>query len=187
MAESGLQNAVSGAGATGFWQFLKSAGKEQGLIINGEVDERYHVEKATIAACKYLKKLYNKFGSWTMAAAAYNMGHTGLQKQVDRQKQNNYFDLILNDETSRYVFRILAIKAIHNEPKDFGFNLEVDNMYQQYPYKTFIVDGAIESWPDFCKSHDITYRELKLLNPWLRDASLTNTEKREYKIKVLEK
>ncbi len=187
MAESGLQNVVSKAGATGYWQFLKGAGKEQGLIINGEVDERYHIEKSTLAACKYLKKLYDKFGSWTMAAAAYNMGPTGLQRQVDRQKQNNYFDLILNDETSRYIFRILAIKAIHGAPKDFGFNLVQEDMYQQYPHKILLVDGAIPSWPDFCTQNNITYRDLKLLNPWLREANLVNSEKREYKVKVLEK
>lgn len=187
MAESGLQNVVSSAGATGFWQFLRGAGKEMGLTINSEIDERYHVEKATKAACKYLQKLYDKFGSWPLAAAAYNMGPTGLQKQLDRQEEDDYFNLILNDETSRYVFRILAIKTIHEAPHDFGFNLDVQDMYQPYNYRILQVDESVPSWPKFCKDNNITYRELKLLNPWLRDAKLTNESKKTYKVKVIEK
>ncbi|MEZ5009260.1 MAG: lytic transglycosylase domain-containing protein [Chitinophagales bacterium] len=187
MAESGLQDVVSPAGASGFWQFLKSAGKENGLVINSEVDERYHVEKATEAACKYLKQAHDKFGSWTMAAASYNMGMTGLQNQIDRQKQSNYYDLLLNSETGRYVYRILAIKSIHTAPLDFGFNLDPSDMYQPYPYKVFLIDNSVPSWPDFCAQNNITYKDLKMLNPWLREANLTNSENREYKIKVLEK
>lgn len=187
MAESGLQDVVSSAGATGFWQFLKTAGKEYDLVINGEVDERYHVEKATVAACDYLKKAYEKFGSWTMAAASYNMGMSGLQNQIDRQKQNKYFDLLLSDETSRYVFRILAIKSIHTSPSDYGFNLPKDDLYQPYNYKLVSIDNEVPSWPDFCAANKITYKELKMLNPWLREADLKNADNREYKIKVLQK
>lgn len=187
LAESGLQNVVSPAGAAGFWQFMKGTAKENDLIVNSEVDERYHLEKATQAACDYLKQLYDQFGSWTMAAAAYNMGQNGLRNQTERQEQSNYYDLILSDETSRYVFRILAMKAIFSEPADFGFNLTAADLYKPYAYKTFIIDGPVESWPAFCKQNGLTYRELKLLNPWLRDAQLTNSEKREYKVQVMEK
>jgi len=185
LAESGLQNVVSPAGASGYWQFMKGAAKEHGLKVSNEIDERYHVEKATEAACSYLIKMKNELGSWTLAAAAYNMGLSGLKKQMTRQMESNYYDLILNQETSRYVFRILAMKSIYSAPQDFGFQLEKTDLYQPYDYKIFLVDEAVESWPEYCKQQGITYRELKLLNPWLREAYLTNTEKKEYKIKIL--
>jgi len=185
LAESGLQNVVSPAGATGYWQFMKGAAKEHGLKVTNEVDERYHVEKATQAACSYLITMKEHLGSWTLAAAAYNMGLSGLKKQMDRQMEQDYYDLILSDETSRYVFRILALKSIYSAPHDFGFQLESTDMYEAYAYKMLIVDDEVKSWPEYCKQQGITYRELKLLNPWLREAYLTNTEKKEYKIKVL--
>lgn len=187
MAESGLQDVVSSAGATGFWQFMRSAGLEQGLTINSEVDERYHVEKSTEAACRYLKSLKEEFGSWTLAAAAYNMGRTGLMRQLERQEERNYYDLILNDETSRYVFRILALKSIYTAPLDFGFQLTTSDMYQPYEFKVEKVNSTVESWPEFCDARNITYRELKLLNPWLRDAQLTNSSGKEYEVKVMVK
>ena len=186
MAESGLQDVTSHKGATGFWQFMKTAATEQGLTITSEVDERYHVEKATEAACGLLRRHYNHFGSWTMAAAAYNMGQTGLQRQVDRQEQEIYYDLILNPETGRYIFRILAMKAIFSAPRDFGFELTEADMYHSYDYELQTVDHSVK-WPEFCAANDITYRELKLLNPWLREAQLTNTTGKEYTVKVMEK
>jgi hypothetical protein len=187
MAESGFQQVTSSKGATGYWQFMKSAAQEQGLQINSEIDERYHVEKATHAACRHLIKLHDDFGTWTMAAAAYNVGQAGLRKQVDRQQQTGYYDLLLNEETSRYVFRLIALKAIHTAPADFGFLLEETDLYQPYEYRTVAIDGPVESWPAFCAANDITYRELKLLNPWLRDAHLSNTSGRQYEIKVMSK
>lgn len=186
LAESGLQDVVSPAGATGFWQFMKAAAGEHGLKVNPEVDERYHVEKATVAACRYLKSLKSDFGSWTMAAAAYNMGQNGLRKQIGRQEEQNYYDLILSDETSRYVFRILALKAICSSPDDFGFYLTEQDLYPPYRYKEVVVRESVESWPEFCDKYDITYRQLKLLNPWLRDTYLTNSEGREYTIKIMQ-
>lgn len=185
LAESGLQNLTSPAGAKGFWQFMTAAAKEQGLIINSEVDERYHLEKSTEAACKYLQKLYDEFGSWTMAAAAYNMGQTGLRKQVERQGESNYFDLILSEETSRYVFRILALKTIHSAQDDFGFNLDVSDLYQPYDYNIVSIDATVSSWPEFCSANGITYRDLKLLNPWLREDKLSNASGRTYEVKVM--
>lgn len=187
LAESGLDNVVSSMGATGFWQFREAAASEYGLTVNSEVDERYHVEKATRAACAYLKSMKEDFGSWTLAAAAYNVGPTGLKRQMDRQRETNYYDLILPDETTRYVFRILALKSLHSAPEDFGFHLEEADMYPPYKYKEVVVDGEVESWPAFCDEHDITYRELKLLNPWLRETFLTNRNGRSYTVKVMEK
>ncbi len=184
IAESGLSNVVSSMGATGFWQFRKLAAKEQGLVVNNEVDERYHLEKSTKAACKYLKQLKEKFGTWSLAAAAYNMGPTGLKKQIERQKENSYFDLILNSETNRYLFRILALKTIFENPTKYGFALREEDMYQPVPHKIVVIDETIASWPKFCEENNITYKQLKLLNPWLRETSLTNTEKKEYKIKL---
>jgi membrane-bound lytic murein transglycosylase D len=187
LAESGFQNVVSPSGAAGFWQFMKGTATDYKLTLNDEVDERYHLEKSTEAACVYLKKLKEQFGSWTMAAAAYNMGQGALKSQIDKQEQSNYYDLILSDETSRYVFRVLALKAIFTEPEDFGFVLTNADLYQPYEYKNVVVEGPIESWPKFCQQHDITYRQLKLLNPWLREAHLTNTANLAYEIKVMAK
>lgn len=186
LAESGLQHQVSPAGATGFWQIMPAAGKELGLVMDNEIDERYHVEKSTRAAARYLKKLHAEFGSWSMAAAAYNMGQTGLRRQVERQGEGNYYDLLLNDETSRYVFRILALKAIFSAPQDFGFELESSDMYRPYKYRTETVDYPVESWADFCEERGITYRELKLLNPWLREAHLTNPGGKAWEVKIWE-
>ncbi len=185
LAESGLANVVSPSGATGYWQFLESTALSYGLEISSEVDERYHVEKATKAACDYFKKAYSEFGSWTMAAAAYNMGVDGLKKQVEKQKSNKYYDLLLNDETSRYLFRITALKEICNNPVKYGFHLRERDFYQ--PYKSIVVDvdSGITNLADFSKSYNINYKELKLLNPWLRNGSLTNKDRKKYRIHIL--
>ena len=184
LIESGLTNVVSPAGATGFWQIMKTTGREYGLEINNEVDERYHVEKATAAACKYLNEAYQKYNSWTMAAASYNMGITGLRKQTERQQAFNYYDLLLNEETGRYVYRILAIKEIIEKPAQYGFHFRPKDLYPTYETRTVSVDSAVESFTDFATQADINYKILKILNPWLRDAFLTNPRKKTYQIKL---
>ena len=185
VAESDLSNAVSPSGAKGVWQFLETTGKAFDLEINNDIDERYHLEKSTEAACKYLKSLKEKFGSWTMAAAAYNTGETKLAKEKEVQRTSNYFDLNLNQETSQYVFRILALKEILSNPKDYGFLIEEDEKYAPLDnYKTIEVNEAIANFGDFAKEQGTTYRMLKVYNPWLVDSSLSNRNKKTYKIKI---
>ncbi len=185
VAESDLSNAVSPSGAKGFWQFLSATGKELGLETNNEVDERYHLEKSTEAACKYLKKLKNRFGSWTMAAAAYNMGQTRLTKEKDIQRTDNYYDLNLNRETSRYIFRILALKEIMSNPKDYGFLIDEDDKYAPIDnFQVIEVNSAVANWGDFAIEHGTTYRILKVYNPWLVSSSLANKNKKTYEIKI---
>jgi hypothetical protein len=186
VAESGLQQVVSPARAVGLWQLMPATGKELGLEISDEVDERYHIEKSTWAACKYLQKSYDLFGSWTLAAAAYNMGIRGLMQQIERQKATSYHDLKLSDETSRYIFRILAFKLIISDPQKYGFYIPLNEMYPPYRYKEVEVSGAVPSWADFAMRYNTNYKILKLLNPWLRDAMLTNKQKQTYYIKVPE-
>jgi hypothetical protein len=184
LIESGLTNAVSPAGATGFWQFLKSTGQSYGLEINGEVDERYHVEKATEAACKYLNQGHEKYGSWALVAASYNMGMNGLSKQLEKQKVESYWDLLLNRETSRYVYRILAVKEILNSPDTYGFILSDEDLYEPYLTKNVEVSEAVTSFADFANEREINYKILKTLNPWLQKSYLTNNNKRTYQIKI---
>jgi len=176
VAESGLDNVGSPAGAKGFWQFLKSTGQQYGLEINSEVDERYHLEKATVAACKYFRKANERFGSYSNAAASYNMGMSGLSNQMKRQKNQNYYDLLLNSETKRYVPRILALKEIINNPSAYGFKVED---HQKYPpvnsFREILVDKSIPDLADFAIEQGITY--------WLRDNKLT-VLKNKYKIKI---
>lgn len=184
VAESGLANVVSPAGASGFWQFMESTGKRYGLEINSEVDERYHLEKATKAAAEYLKDSKEKLGSWTLAAAAYNMGENGVEKALEKQKVEDYYDLLLNTETARYMFRILAIKEIYSQPAEFGFALDSSDYYPAIPTKTIKVDYTITDLAQFAKDNGTTYKELKLLNPWLRKTYLKNIAKKEYEIKL---
>jgi len=184
LVESGLQTVGSPAGAKGYWQFLKSTGQEYGLIINSEVDERYHLEKSTKAACKYIKKAQGKFGSYTMAAASFNMGMNGLRKQKERQKSDRYYDLLLNDETSRYVFRILAFKEIFQNPTAYGFSIPNSELYPPFNYYEVDVSGAIPSMADFASKYGLSYKTLKVLNPWLRENKLTNSSKKTYKVKI---
>lgn len=185
VAESNLTNAVSPAGAKGIWQFMKGTGKEYGLEVNGEVDERYHLEKATYAACKYIKKLKARFGNWTMAAAAYNVGGSKLNKESSTQRSSNYYDLNLNQETARYIFRILAIKEILDRPEDFGFYIDESDKYPALDKFDIIeVKEGISNWGDFAKKYGISYRMLKVYNPWLVSSSLTNKAKKAYQIKL---
>ncbi|MEM9052114.1 MAG: lytic transglycosylase domain-containing protein [Bacteroidota bacterium] len=182
--ESGLKDVVSPAGATGFWQFLKNTGRDYGLEINNEVDERYHVEKATRAACIYLKEAYDKYGSWSMAAASYNMGMSGLDKQVERQDVNNYYDLLLNPETGRYMYRILAIKEILSKPAKYGFHFRPQDLYPPYETKIVEIDSSVDDFAEFASANGINYKILKILNPWLRDKYLTNPSSKVYEIKL---
>lgn len=184
LVESGLENLISPMKAVGYWQLLKDTAKKYGLTINSEVDERYNMEKATEAACKYLKDSYEKYGSWTLAAASYNMGKNGVSNQLERQKANNYYNLVLNGETTRYVPRVIALKYIFKNPKLYGFNINEDELYPPYETYTVDVDSSVAHWADFAAQYGINYKTLKLFNPWLRDNVLTNKSKKVYSIKL---
>jgi len=184
LAESELKNVVSPSGAVGIWQLLKGTAKDYGLEVNDEVDERYHFEKSTKVACEYFKDAHDLFGSWTMAAASYNMGRTGLIKQVNRQKENSYYDLLLNSETNRYIYRILAIKLILENNDYYGFHVNDMDLYHQVPTYDVIVDSSVNDFADFAKKHAINYKILKYFNPWLRDSFLTNKNRKEYAVKI---
>lgn len=184
VAESGLKNKISPANAVGYWQFLKTTGIKYGLTINGTVDERYHFEKATVAACKYLNQAHKKFNSWTLAAASYNMGIAGLGNRLAVQKEANYYDLLLNSETSRYIFRILALKLILSNPSEYGFCFDDYDLYEPLIFKSVEVKKSIPDLVAFAKEHEISYKTLKYLNPWLRTKSLTVKESQSYVIKI---
>ena len=184
LIESGLTNIVSPAGATGFWQIMKATGREGGLEITNEVDERYHLEKATQLACNYLNEAKEKFGSWTLAAASYNMGMNGLARQQEKQKVNNYYDLLLSDETSRYLFRIFAVKHIQENPKDFGFNFRPKDLYPNIETFEISVDTSVADFTLWAAQQKINYKVLKYFNPWLRQRYLKNTKKKTYNIKI---
>jgi len=185
VAESSLRNAVSGAGARGIWQFMPNTAKGYGLEVNDDIDERYHVEKATEAFCRYIKDYKKRFGTWTNAAGAYNMGGTKMAKEIAVQRVKNYYDLNLNSETSRYVFRLIAFKAILEDPRNFGFYLDDKDGYAPIDnYKTVEVKDAVANWGDFAAEHGTTYRMLKVYNPWLISEKLTNKEKKTYAVKI---
>ncbi|MDX1761345.1 MAG: transglycosylase SLT domain-containing protein [Christiangramia sp.] len=182
--ESGLTQAVSPARAVGFWQIMEGTGKEYGLEINDNVDERYHIEKSTRVAADYLKKAKERFGSWTLAAASYNAGQYGVDKQLDRQKVGDYYDLLLGEETGRYVFRILALKEIMNHPKKYGFNFSDEDLYKNIPVEKVKVDTVVKDFPDFAEKFGINYKTLKIHNPWLRDDHLKNASRKVYYIDI---
>lgn len=182
--ESGLANVVSPSGARGVWQFMPETAKEKGMEVNDFVDERYHLEKSTEAACKYLIEAKNKFGSWTLAAAAYNGGMGGINKQITNQQVNDYYDLLLTEETSRYVFRILALKEIMKNPVKYGFDLPKESLYHPIEVKKITVDSTITDLASFAKTQGINYKILKIHNPWLRDKSLANKTKKEYVLEI---
>jgi hypothetical protein len=173
VAESGLQaHAVSSAGAAGYWQFLDKTGKVFGLIINEEVDERYHLQKSTEAACRYFKKAYEIFGDWSLVAASYNMGIEGVKRQLASQQENNYYDLYLNQETSRYLLRIVSIKTILQQPDEYGFHVAENHHYQKQEIVFIKVQQPVKDLYAFAKQYGCTYKELKYLNPWLRKPTL---------------
>lgn len=182
IAESGLMNVGSPAGARGFWQILESTGKEYGLEISEDVDERYHLEKATLAASQYFKKAHAKFGDWTAVAASYNMGQSGFAKRQEEQLHRNYYELYLNDETSRYLFRILAFKLIFENPNAFGYHLEEEDFYQNPMLKEIRVDEDIKDLPKWAKDRGSSFKDLKLYNPWLRDRNLKVRKGKVYEI-----
>ena len=184
VAESGLDNVTSHAGASGFWQFMKATGKEYGLEINNYVDERYNLELATKVAAQYLINSKELFGSWTNAAAAYNAGNAGITKQMKRQDATDYYSLLLNSETGRYVFRILAFKEILSNPEKYGFYVDQQDLYQAIPTKTIIIETPIEDFAKFAKQQGINYKILKIHNPWLRDTYLKNASGKAYSIKI---
>ena len=187
VAESGLQNVVSPAGATGFWQLMRTTAREYGLEVNTNVDERYHLKKSTVAACKYLINAKKRFGSWTLAAAAYNAGQAGVNKQQKRQKVNDYYDLLLGEETGRYVFRILALKEIISAPANYGFQLKANDYYKRIPTYEVPLDTAVTDFADFSKKFNVNYKILKIHNPWLREAFLKNASRKKYIIDLPEK
>ena len=184
VAESGLQNVVSHAGATGFWQIMKATGREYGLEINNNVDERYHLEKSTEVACRYLRKYKEKYGSWTLAAAAYNAGPGSINKYMGIQKANDYYDLLLGEETGRYVFRILAIKEILSNPEKYGFDIESDDLYNAVPTFNVVIDKPVQNFADFAQQYEINYKILKRHNPWLREPHLNNASAKTYTLEI---
>ena len=180
LAESNLINVVSPAGAEGYWQFIKTTGVNYGLEINDKVDERYNMEKATQAACDYFKDAFKAFNSWTLVAASYNRGMDGLVKALENQKVSNYYDLYLNDETSRYVFRIMALKEVYNHPVHYGFYLRERDFYPQLSCSPVVIDSSIGNLPAFAKHLSINYRILREMNPWIKNYSLPNKSKKTY-------
>ncbi|RZJ67786.1 MAG: lytic transglycosylase domain-containing protein [Flavobacterium sp.] len=182
--ESGLVNAVSPAGARGVWQFMPETAKEKGMEVNETVDERYHLEKSTEAACRYLLDAKAKFGNWTLAAASYNGGMGGVNKQITFQKVSNYYDLLLTDETARYVFRILALKEIMKNPALYGFTIAPEEMYPLLPTRKIDVDSSIVDLATFAQSQGINYKILKIHNPWLRDRKLPNAARKKYTLEI---
>jgi len=177
VAESGLENVVSPAKAAGFWQFLASTAKIYGLEVSEDVDERYNLEKSTHAACQYLKKAKASLGSWSLAAAAYNMGEVNLRKNIDYQSIDNYWDLYLNQETSRYIYRILSYKLIMENPVKYGYGYCQANLYHPIPCKEVQVTSPIANLYDFAKQQGVSYKELKFLNPWLRSSKISASGK----------
>lgn len=184
VAESSLTHARSSVGARGFWQFMDGTAPRYGLEVNKEVDERYHVEKATDAACKYLKEAYNKFGSWTAAAASYNCGVAGYSKFSDYQYQKDYYDLLLPEETMRYIFRIVAFKYIMTNQEELGFHILPQEAYRPLATRKMTVTQSIPDLAAFAMSNGTNYRMLKTLNPWLRDKSLTISSGNSYVIEL---
>ena len=184
LAESGFIDETSTAGAAGIWHFMKKTGKEYGLEINKNVDERYHIEKSTKVAAAYLKKAKERFGSWTLAAAAYNAGNYGIAKRLETQQVTSYYDALLPDETERYVFRILALKEVISNPKKYGFVFDENDLYTLEQTKEIKVDSAITNIASFAKNFGLNYKELKKHNPWLRENHLNNKSKKNYLIKI---
>lgn len=182
--ESGLENVNSPPGAKGFWQILKTTGREMGLEVNSNVDERYHIENATRVACAYLKRAKKKLGSWTLAAASYNRGISGINRLLEKQQVETYYDLLLNRETNRYVFRVLAMKEILSNPAQYGFVFEEQDLYIEATVYTVEVDTAITNIASFAKTMGVTYKQIKIHNPWLLQNHLNNKSRKLYHIKL---
>jgi hypothetical protein len=187
VAESDLLYQVSPAGAAGFWQIMPETGKEQGLEINTEVDERYNLEKSTRFACDFFRKSYEKYGNWTLAAASYNGGRNAVDDQIEIQKENNFYNLLLSDETARYIFRVVAYKLVISDPAAYGFDINPKDYYPELRYTEVTVDSTVTDIARFAKNSGTNYKMLKFLNPWLRKPVLTNKTKKTYLIKIPDK
>lgn len=185
--ESGLTNAVSPAGARGIWQIMPATARENGLEVNDNVDERYHLEKSTEVACKYLLQSKRNLGSWTLAAAAYNAGNAGISRRLKEQGVTDYYDLLLGEETGRYMFRIVALKEIMTNPKTYGFNFDEDDLYANIPTFNVVVDKEVSDFALFAQEYGINYKVLKIHNPWLRETRLNNRSGKKYVIEIPEK
>jgi membrane-bound lytic murein transglycosylase D len=183
-AESEYSNMISPAGATGFWQIMPETGKEDGMEINSVVDERYNVERSTQFACNFFLKSFEKYGNWTLTAASYNGGRSGLDEQIAIQHQNNYYDLLLNEETARYIFRAVAYKLVITDPERYGFRLSKKDLFPELKYYEVKVDTAITNFSAFAEKYGTNYKILKYLNPWLRKPYLTPKTNKEYLIKI---
>lgn len=187
VAESGFDiRAVSPSQAVGLWQILESTAKENGLEINSEIDERYNIEKATQAACRIFKDDYERFGSWSLVAASYNGGRNGLNRKIESQKVSSYYDLLFVEETTRYVFRILALKLVMENPVKYGFRIEKEDLYPIIPTKNVEISGSVSDFATYAIEKGINYKILKMFNPWLRDTSLKNIGKKTYILKIPE-
>ena len=184
LIESGLQNVVSPAGAAGYWQIMKSTGRENGLEINNEIDERYHIEKSTQVACDYLNEAYERFGNWTLAAASYNMGMAGTARRLAEQGVESYYDLLLNAETARYVYRVAAVKHIHENLEEFGYVYHQDQGYSFPEMDTISVNTKVTDWISWAKAQGITYNTLRVYNPWIQSQQLSNSTNKAYHIWV---
>mgnify|MGYP005989295335 FL=1 len=184
VAESALIDETSSAGAAGMWHFMKGTGREYGLEINKNVDERYNIEKSTKVAAEYLKKSKERLGSWTLAAAAYNAGNYGVARRLKTQQVTSYYDALLPDETERYVFRIIALKEVLTNPKAYGFIFDQNDLYTLPKTRTVKVDTVITNIANFAKKFGTNYKELKLHNPWLRENKLNNASRKLYEIKI---
>ncbi len=184
VAESNLENVTSPAGARGIWQLMPEIAKKNNMEVSKQVDERYHLEKSTEAACRYLLEAKEKFGSWTLAAAAYNRGMKGLENALTDQQADSYWNLYLNPETARYVYRILAIKEIMEHPQDYGFHFRDEDLYQPDKFKLITLDTNQIDWVELAKQNGISYYELRRLNPWIIDYEYNTKEKRRFDIKI---
>jgi hypothetical protein len=186
LIESDMTHAVSPAGATGFWQFMKGTARDYGLEVNREVDERYNLEKATVAACKYFKKAYEKFGSWSLAAASYNVGKRAIAEQLDVQNVDSYYNLLSNTETGKYVYRILAVKLILENPEKYGFHVDKEDLYYPLSTKEIKLDSTVEDFSSYAKELGLNYKMFKYFNPWLRKPYLHNPNGKTYQITIPE-
>jgi len=183
-AESEYSNMISPAGATGFWQIMAETGREEGMEINNIVDERYNVEKSTLFACEFFLESYEKYGNWTLAAASYNGGRSAIDDQIKIQGEYNYYDLLLSEETARYIFRAVAYKLIITDPENFGFKIDKSELYPQLDYHEVKVDTAVADFSAFAKKFGTNYKLLKFLNPWLRKPYFTPKPDKEYLVKI---
>lgn len=184
-AESAFQpTALSPSGAAGLWQFMPATGKEYGLQVDGQIDERYHLKKSTLAAAKYLKSAYEKTGSWFLAAASYNMGLNGVLRQMERQNENDYFRMAWNEETGRYAFRIAALKLILEHPEHYGYQVPPEELWRAERGRTVVVDSTVSNWGKWAQREGLSYKEFKRWNPWVRDYHFSNTSGQRIEIEL---